>query len=137
MFACEFCEISKNTFFTEHLWTTGSGKNCLNLLPLLAKHNALELSVSLSYAKLFQNIGEFGKKYFTGYQTTNAIQLFFAMKGNGLLDSYFFTITLGSDCLELWCGVVAFKTILTQQYYKNTSRFQTRALNEIRRICRL
>ena len=21
MFSCEFCEISKNTFFTEHLWT--------------------------------------------------------------------------------------------------------------------
>ena len=20
MFSCEFCEISKNTFFTEHLW---------------------------------------------------------------------------------------------------------------------
>ena len=24
MSSCEFCEISKNTFFTEHLWTTGS-----------------------------------------------------------------------------------------------------------------
>ena len=22
MFSCEFCEISKNTFFTGHLWTT-------------------------------------------------------------------------------------------------------------------
>ena len=25
VFPCEFCEISKNTFFTEHLWTTVSG----------------------------------------------------------------------------------------------------------------
>ena len=25
VFSCEFCEISKNTFFTEHLWTTASG----------------------------------------------------------------------------------------------------------------
>ena len=25
VFACKFCEISKNTFFTEHLWTTASG----------------------------------------------------------------------------------------------------------------
>ena len=25
MFPCEFSEISKNTFFTEHLWTTASG----------------------------------------------------------------------------------------------------------------
>ena len=24
-FSCEFCEITKNTFFTEHLWTTASG----------------------------------------------------------------------------------------------------------------
>ena len=23
VFSCEFCEISRNTFFTEHLWTTG------------------------------------------------------------------------------------------------------------------
>ena len=22
LFSCEFCEISKNTFFTEHLWAT-------------------------------------------------------------------------------------------------------------------
>ena len=26
-FSCEFCEISKNTFFTEYLWTTASGKH--------------------------------------------------------------------------------------------------------------
>ena len=24
MFTCEFCETFKNTFFTEHLWTTAS-----------------------------------------------------------------------------------------------------------------
>ena len=24
VFSCEFCETSKNTFFTEHLWTTAS-----------------------------------------------------------------------------------------------------------------
>ena len=24
VFSCEFCEISKNTFFPEHLWTTAS-----------------------------------------------------------------------------------------------------------------
>ena len=24
LFFCEFCEISKNTFFIEHLWTTAS-----------------------------------------------------------------------------------------------------------------
>ena len=24
VFSCEFCEISKNTFFTDYLWTTAS-----------------------------------------------------------------------------------------------------------------
>ena len=28
VFSCEFCEISKNTFFTEHLWTTASKGSC-------------------------------------------------------------------------------------------------------------
>ena len=28
--SCEFCEISNNTCFTEHLWTTASGSLCQN-----------------------------------------------------------------------------------------------------------
>ena len=31
MFSCEFCEISKNNFFTEHLWATVSG--CIKINP--------------------------------------------------------------------------------------------------------
>ena len=27
VFSCEFCKISKNTFFKEHLWTTASSAN--------------------------------------------------------------------------------------------------------------
>ena len=45
--------------------------------------------------------------------------------------------TLRSGCLELCLWRFAFKTILTQKYYTNTSRFQTGALNTIRSICRL
>ena len=26
VFSCEFCEISKNIFFAEHIWTTASNK---------------------------------------------------------------------------------------------------------------
>ena len=33
---------------------------------------------------------------------------------NGLLDGYFFKLTLRSDCLELCFWAVTFKTILTQ-----------------------
>ena len=34
VFSCEFCEISKNTFFTEHLRMTASEKNYFNGTPL-------------------------------------------------------------------------------------------------------
>ena len=30
VFSCEFCEISENTFFAEHLWTTASEQKQLN-----------------------------------------------------------------------------------------------------------
>ena len=36
VFSCEFCEISKNTFFTEHLWTTAS-VNFLSTFQVLLK----------------------------------------------------------------------------------------------------
>ena len=56
---------------------------------------------------------------------------------NGLLDSYFFKLTLRSACFEPGFWRVAFKTILHQQCYKNSSCFQTRALNTVWRICDL
>ena len=31
LFSCEFCKISKNTFFTEHVWTTNSLSFLVNL----------------------------------------------------------------------------------------------------------
>ena len=35
VFSCEFCEISKNNFFTEHLWVTASIKHTLGLRRLM------------------------------------------------------------------------------------------------------
>ena len=35
VFSCEFCEISKNTFLTEHVWTTASNLLWLNFAPNL------------------------------------------------------------------------------------------------------
>ena len=54
MFSCEFCEISKNTFFTELLWATVSAinkdgvaisKNLVNINPFNA--NSTKLSNTL------------------------------------------------------------------------------------------
>ena len=44
-------------------------------------------------------------------------------------------LALRSDCLELCFWAISLETTLTCKYYKNTSCFQTRALNTIRRIC--
>ena len=51
---------------------------------------------------------------------------------NGLLNSYFFELTLRSDCLKLCYLAIVFETTLALKCYKNTSRFQTRALCTIR-----
>ena len=39
MFSCEFCQISKNTFFTEHLWATAS------ILRETRRLNQIEISI--------------------------------------------------------------------------------------------
>ena len=38
LFSCEFCEISKNTLFTEYLWTTASGIAFCVLWPIFYCH---------------------------------------------------------------------------------------------------
>ena len=43
---------------------------------------------------------------------------------NGIPDSYFFKLTLGSDYLELCFWAVAFKTILTRYYLKISVAFK-------------
>ena len=53
--------------------------------------------------------------------------------GTSILRTAASGLTLRSDCLNLCFSTVAFKTILTQQYYENISRFQTRSLNTITR----
>ena len=49
---------------------------------MLVKRNALKLLVSPFSVELFQNIGEFGTKYYTYYRTVDTIQSFFATNGN-------------------------------------------------------
>ena len=56
MFSCEFCEISKNTFFTEHLLATASlddvmGKKVKVSIP---GHTQIEGEHTWAYPKLCQ-----------------------------------------------------------------------------------
>ena len=57
-FSCEFCEISKNTFFTEHLWAT-----------------AFVFSVS----KLYFSV------YYKAFQSAHEFQFFFFLGGGGII----------------------------------------------------
>ena len=45
MLSCEFCEISKNTFYTEHVWATASKK--FNLIMSTNKPVDIQLSSSI------------------------------------------------------------------------------------------
>ena len=44
VFYCEFCEISKKAFFTEHLWTTASGFGIVLRKMLELEYLKLELT---------------------------------------------------------------------------------------------
>ena len=49
VFSCEFCEISKNTFFTEHVWATASIKSvCMSVMLHIQRNFVLE---SAKYSK--------------------------------------------------------------------------------------
>ena len=48
MFSSEFCEISKNTFFTEHLWETASLLSVNNLWKAAAESNKLKSTLGFN-----------------------------------------------------------------------------------------
>ena len=45
VFSCEFCEISKNTFFTEHIWVTASVFVIKNFQSVAILHEMLEILI--------------------------------------------------------------------------------------------
>ena len=54
MFSCEFCEISKNTFFTEHIWVSASESKAIRKVysKATASHNGRDLIYSKSFERL-------------------------------------------------------------------------------------
>ena len=61
VFSCEYCEICKSTFFTEHLWTAASLRKymCKKHIISIAKQNALNISLVPS-AAIFSTTIEYG-----------------------------------------------------------------------------
>ena len=54
MLSCEFCEVSKNTFFTEHLWTAASElKESLMFLKLKTVGTQYKICISKKDKLLF------------------------------------------------------------------------------------
>ena len=52
VFSCEFCEISKNTFFTEQLWTTASVAQKVGNASLFFQLNVVEKATLSTKATL-------------------------------------------------------------------------------------
>ena len=53
MCSCEFCEISSNTFFIEHLWATASEQVCLMSINI----NIFTWIITISIFKTLANAG--------------------------------------------------------------------------------
>ena len=53
VFSCEFCEISKNTFFTEHIWVTASESKAIMKVysKAMASHKGRDLTYSKSFVR--------------------------------------------------------------------------------------
>ena len=57
MISCEFCEISKKTFFTEHLWTTASGLDWLLIELNKGSKTEKKIRENEEIKKKFRNTG--------------------------------------------------------------------------------
>ena len=67
MLSCESCEIPNNTFFTEHLWTTASGKGVSsNFTRFAGKHLCHSQFIKKETLEqlLFREISEISKNTF-------------------------------------------------------------------------
>ena len=47
VFSCKFCEISKNTFFTEHPWATGYVRRKIKFFLILIYYRIFEAKVDM------------------------------------------------------------------------------------------
>ena len=52
VFSCEFCKISKNSFFIEHLWTAASAVPILNGVKLILLHLICLSNLSVIYENM-------------------------------------------------------------------------------------
>ena len=50
VFSCEFCKIFKNSFITEHLWTTASANYISSSLNSSVKGNRKKDKIGLTYS---------------------------------------------------------------------------------------
>ena len=56
VFSCEFCEISKNTFYKEHLWATASVQNVYYIKINLCSRYVNEMSIKCLKKYLSRNL---------------------------------------------------------------------------------
>ena len=79
VFACEFCEISKNIFFTEHLWATAPVAYLVMFL--FAYFNTNILYSFISFCTLLQSIyfRMFGPKHWITFEKTYLLNCYFTV----------------------------------------------------------
>ena len=94
MFSCEFCEILKNSFFTQHVWTTAStGRLIVKIWSVRKFHNSRKY---FAWAAVFEDIRILSMVY--NSKTTRAKQL----QLNRLLEKDLWSSQRSNDSNSSW-----------------------------------
>ena len=56
VFSCEFCEICKNIFFTEHFWTTAFDTQMKSMDKIHCKRSFLKISIKIPQSYISSNL---------------------------------------------------------------------------------
>ena len=108
MFSYEFCEISKNTSFTEHLWTTAS-ENLLKLLRII--FNQTFDALLWTYFELFLCVARHKKSLYSELFWSAFFQHFSAVRLN--TKRYGVSLRIQSECEKMWTTITSKQTLFT------------------------
>ena len=92
VFSCEFCKISKNTFFTEHLWATAS----ITTRSSMSKVHRANSHIIVSL-QIFHKIYLFFFSFFRFFYSS-CFAVFFLIKHKSLIKNTYSTMRAGEGC---------------------------------------
>ena len=133
MFSCEFCEIFKNTFFTEYIWATASDMNflCTSNLGRVSLDQIANLNHISPWSVLQNMKAYYANTYFIVLASTHGV-----VSSSGKL------LWIHVWCKEFWLWLICNysdknldKFFKLSSYYLLGSDYKNRILNWLSVIC--